>query len=262
MTVPTTETPGVPSDRAALSGTYTIDASHSRIGFVTRHAMVTRVRGSFDDFEGSATLDGGDSAKSSARVVIQAASIDTRNEQRDGHLKSNDFFDMESYPTIELASTSARQADGSTFELDGDLTIKGVSKAVTLPFTFDGVEKDPLRQHPPRLRGLRRHQPQGLGPQLERPAGVRRRPGRREGHPGVRDQRHKGRVTNGNRCAGRGLQHARAALPGGRDMHVDRRRVHRLPRPRTGRLTAPARPAPGRASASHRRQPHVETHAG
>ncbi len=135
MTVPTTETPGVPSDLTALSGTYTIDASHSRIGFVTRHAMVTKVRGSFNDFEGTATLDGADPSKSSARVVIQAASIDTRNGQRDGHLKSNDFFDMETYPTIEFVSTSARQVDGSTFELTGDLTIKGTTNPVTIPFT-------------------------------------------------------------------------------------------------------------------------------
>jgi polyisoprenoid-binding protein YceI len=143
MTVPTTETPGVPEDLSALSGTYTIDATHSRIGFVTRHAMVTKVRGSFNDFDGTATLNGADPSKSSARVVIQAASIDTRNEQRDGHLKSNDFFDMETYPTIEFVSTSARQVDGSTFELTGDLTIKGTTNPVTIPFTFDGVEKDP-----------------------------------------------------------------------------------------------------------------------
>jgi polyisoprenoid-binding protein YceI len=143
MTVPTTETPGVPADLSALSGTYTIDASHSRVGFVTRHAMVTKVRGSFNDFEGTATLDGADPPQSSARVTIQAASIDTRNGQRDGHLKSNDFFDMETYPTIEFVSTSVRKLDGSTFELTGDLTIKGTTKPVTIPFTFDGVEKDP-----------------------------------------------------------------------------------------------------------------------
>lgn len=143
MTVPTTETPGAPSELGVLSGTYTIDASHSRVGFVARHAMVAKVRGAFNEIEGTATLDGDDPTKSSARIVIQAASIDTRNQQRDEHLRSNDFFDMAAHPTIEFTSTSARQVDGSIFELTGDLTIKGVTKPVTISFTFDGVEKDP-----------------------------------------------------------------------------------------------------------------------
>src|SRR5689334_14594015 len=88
-----------------LSGTYTLDPTHTRIGFVARHAMVTKVRGAFNEFEGTATVDG-DLANTSIDVTIQAASIDTRNEQRDGHLKSNDFLAMDEYPTITFTSTS------------------------------------------------------------------------------------------------------------------------------------------------------------
>ena len=83
---------------ADLSGAYTIDPAHSRIGFIARHAMITKVRGSFDEFEGSGTLDATSPANSSLQLTIKTASIDTRNADRDGHLKSNDFFDMEKYP--------------------------------------------------------------------------------------------------------------------------------------------------------------------
>src|SRR5688500_2524038 len=88
-----------------LSGDYTLDPAHSRIGFVARHAMVTKVRGAFNEFEGSAVLDGDNPEKSSAKVVIKAVSIDTRNEQRDGHLRTNDFLDPETYPEITFVST-------------------------------------------------------------------------------------------------------------------------------------------------------------
>src|ERR1700732_3881421 len=82
---------------AQLSGTYTLDPAHTRIGFVARHAMVTKVRGAFNEFEGTATLDGASPANSSAQVTISTASIDTRNAQRDGHLRSNDFLAMDEY---------------------------------------------------------------------------------------------------------------------------------------------------------------------
>jgi polyisoprenoid-binding protein YceI len=137
-------TPTLAADLAQLSGTYTLDPSHTRIGFVARHAMVTKVRGSFNDFDGSAVLDGGDPAHSSARVTIQAASIDTRNAQRDEHLRSNDFLAMEEYPEITFVSTSVRPAGDRDFELSGDLTIKGVTRAVSIPFTFEGAATDPF----------------------------------------------------------------------------------------------------------------------
>src|SRR5579859_5038468 len=111
-----------------LTGTYTLDPAHTRIGFVARHAMVTKVRGAFNEFEGTATLDGANPAASSAQVTISTASIDTRNAQRDGHLRSNDFLAMDEYPQITFASTGARQVDDTTFELTGDLTIEGAAK--------------------------------------------------------------------------------------------------------------------------------------
>jgi polyisoprenoid-binding protein YceI len=127
-----------------LTGTYTLDPAHTRIGFVARHAMVTKVRGAFNEFEGTATLDGANPAASSAQVTISTASIDTRNAQRDGHLRSNDFLAMDEYPQITFASTGARQVDDTTFELTGDLTIKGVTNPITIPFSFEGAAKDPF----------------------------------------------------------------------------------------------------------------------
>jgi polyisoprenoid-binding protein YceI len=127
-----------------LTGTYTLDPAHTRIGFVARHAMVTKVRGAFNEFEGTATLDGANPASSSAQVTISAASIDTRNAQRDEHLRSNDFLSMDEYPQITFSSTGARQVDDSTFELTGNLTIKGVTNPITIPFSFEGAAKDPF----------------------------------------------------------------------------------------------------------------------
>src|SRR3954463_6465817 len=114
---------------ADLTGTYTLDPAHTRIGFVARHAMVTKVRGAFNAFEGTAVIDGANPAASSARVTIDAASIDTRNAQRDEHLRSNDFLALAEYPQITFVSTGGHQLDESTFELVGDLTIKGVTNS-------------------------------------------------------------------------------------------------------------------------------------
>jgi polyisoprenoid-binding protein YceI len=132
------------TDLTRLTGSYTIDPAHTRIGFVARHAMVTKVRGAFNEFDGTVVLDGADPTKSTARVVIKAASIDTRNAQRDEHLRGNDFLAMETYPEITFVSTGARQAGEDGFELVGDLTIKGVTRSVTIPFTFEGAATDPF----------------------------------------------------------------------------------------------------------------------
>lgn len=126
-----------------LSGTYTIDPSHSRLGFVARHAMVTKVRGNFNGFEGSFKADGDDPTNSSAQVVIQAASIDTRNEDRDGHLRSNDFFAMDEHPTIRFESTEIERVNETDFKVTGDLTIRGTTKPVTLDLEFTGSAVDP-----------------------------------------------------------------------------------------------------------------------
>jgi polyisoprenoid-binding protein YceI len=126
------------------TGTYTIDPSHSRIGFVARHAMVTKVRGSFNEFEGSGYFDAEDPAKSHARLTIQAASIDTRNTDRDAHLRSNDFFEMETYPQVTFASTAVEPVDATTFRVTGDLTIKDVTRPVTFDLEYTGTAVDPF----------------------------------------------------------------------------------------------------------------------
>src|SRR3954464_5652539 len=128
----------------ALTGTYTLDPTHTRIGFVARHAMVTKVRGSFNELEGTAVVDGEDPANSSVRVTIDAASVDTRNAQRDEHLRTNDFLALEQYPQITFVSTDISQIDETTFEVSGDLTIKDVTNWITVPFQFEGAAQDPF----------------------------------------------------------------------------------------------------------------------
>jgi len=126
-----------------LTGTYKIDASHSRFGFVARHAMVTKVRGSFNEFEGSGYFDVEDPSKSSLELTIKAASIDTRNPERDAHLRSNDFFAMDEYPEITFRSTKVEPVSATTYRVTGDLTIKGVTKPVTFDLEFTGDVVDP-----------------------------------------------------------------------------------------------------------------------
>jgi polyisoprenoid-binding protein YceI len=132
------------TDFSALTGTYTIDASHSRFGFVARHAMVTKVRGAFNDFDGTATIDGTNPADSSVRVALKVASIDTRNAQRDEHLRTNDFLDAANYPEITFVSTSVSHDGGDDFQVTGDLTIRGVTKSIVLPLEFQGSATDPF----------------------------------------------------------------------------------------------------------------------
>lgn len=127
-----------------LTGDYSIDLAHSRIGFTARHAMVTSVRGSFLDFEGTAHLDAANPSKSSAKLAIKVASITTGQEQRDAHLRSPDFFDIEAYPEITFESTSAEKVDDDTFRLLGDLTIKNQTRPVNIDFAFNGSAKDPF----------------------------------------------------------------------------------------------------------------------
>jgi len=127
-----------------LSGTYTIDPAHSRIGFVARHAMVTKVRGSFNDVTGTVDIDAEDPAKSSANIAIQVASIDTRNADRDGHLRTNDFLDAENHPVITFVSTAAKLHRQESVTLTGDLTIKGVTKSISIEFDYQGAATDPF----------------------------------------------------------------------------------------------------------------------
>jgi polyisoprenoid-binding protein YceI len=127
-----------------LTGNYTIDPSHSRVGFVARHAMVTKVRGSFNEFEGKGYFDAENPSNSRAELVVQAKSIDTRNADRDGHLRSNDFFDMDTYPEIRFVTTSVESVDPTTYRVTGDLSIKAVTKPVTFDLEFTGAARDPF----------------------------------------------------------------------------------------------------------------------
>ena len=127
-----------------LSGTYNLDPSHSRIGFVARHAMIAKVRGAFNEVSGTATIDGANPAASTLEVTIGAGSVDTRDAGRDGHLTSPDFFDAATYPSITFKATGFDITDDETVEVTGDLTIKDVTKPVVVPFTFGGVAVDPF----------------------------------------------------------------------------------------------------------------------
>jgi polyisoprenoid-binding protein YceI len=123
-------------------GSYALDASHSQVGFAVRHLMVSKTRGRFSDFAGTVEI-AENPLESSVAVTIQTASIDTRDEQRDGHLRSGDFFDAEAFPTITYQSRSVRQTGEGEYLVDGDLTVKGVTRSVPLELTFEGGATDP-----------------------------------------------------------------------------------------------------------------------
>ncbi|MER8102539.1 MULTISPECIES: YceI family protein [unclassified Kitasatospora] len=126
-----------------LTGDYVLDPAHTRIGFVARHAMVTKVRGSFTAFEGSAHLDGADPGRSTARVTIRTESIDTGVEQRDQHLRTNDFLDVPNFPTIAFATTAVEPRGDGEFRVTGDLTVKDVTRPVTIDVEYTGNAVDP-----------------------------------------------------------------------------------------------------------------------
>jgi polyisoprenoid-binding protein YceI len=133
-TAATTSIPGY------LAGTWDIDASHSDVSFTVRHMMVSKVRGRFGKFSGE-IVTGENLADSSVTATIDATSIDTNNEQRDGHIRSADFFDVESHPEWTFRSTALR-VDGEDLALDGELTIKGVTRPVTLALEINGFGPD------------------------------------------------------------------------------------------------------------------------
>jgi polyisoprenoid-binding protein YceI len=131
------------TDLSSATGTWNLDPTHTTVGFHARHAMVAKVRGAFTEVAGSVTLDGADPAASSATLTIQAASIHTANADRDGHLKSGDFLDVETYPTLTFTSTAVQQTGPATFVVTGDLTIRGVTKSVDVTFDYLGTSTDP-----------------------------------------------------------------------------------------------------------------------
>ncbi|MFJ2841259.1 YceI family protein [Streptomyces griseofuscus] len=142
----TTATPAQTAapDLTALTGDYTIDPAHTTIEFVARHAMVTNVRGSFQDFSGSLHLDGQDPARSTATLDVTMASIDTGHADRDGHLKSADFFKIDEFPTMTFRSTKAESLGGEDYRITGDLSLLGVTRPITIDLEFNGVAKDPF----------------------------------------------------------------------------------------------------------------------
>jgi polyisoprenoid-binding protein YceI len=123
------------------AGTWTLDAAHSTVGFTVRHMMVSKVRGRFSDFTAEIVTTT-DPLQSRVDATIQMASIDTGDEGRDGHLRTNDFFDIEEFPTMTFRSTGIT-GSGSDYQITGDLTIRGVTKPVTFDLEYGGFGKDP-----------------------------------------------------------------------------------------------------------------------
>ncbi len=185
-------TTGTSVAQETLTGDYTLDLAHTRIGFSARHAMVTKVRGQFNEFSGSAFLDAETPENSKVEITIKAASIDTRNADRDAHLRSNDFFAMDEYPEITFRSTRVEQTSDSNYDVTGRPHHPWRHQARNGQFRAERWRPRPLGQLPGRLRGPDHHQPQGLGRQLERSPGGRRRHGERKGHPGVRGRGRQG----------------------------------------------------------------------
>ena len=124
------------------AGTWQVDPSHSTVGFVARHLMVTKVRGRFSDYD-AAVVIGDDPSESSVEVAIRAGSIDTRSDDRDAHLRGADFLDVENHPEIRFRSTGVRHVGGDRWALDGELTVKQVTRTVTLDVEFEGTSPDP-----------------------------------------------------------------------------------------------------------------------
>ncbi len=123
--------------------TWNLDLSHSEVNFAVKHMMISTVRGKFNKFSGTIDFNEADPTHSSIDVSIDVASIDTRDEKRDGHLKSGDFFDVEKFPAITFKSTKVEKVSDSTAKVTGDLTIRGVSRPVVLDVTYAGQAKSP-----------------------------------------------------------------------------------------------------------------------
>ena len=124
------------------AGTWTVDPAHTAIEFQVKHLMIAKIKGRFADFEG-ALMVADDPTQSSVSVTIKAASIDTRTQQRDDHLRSPDFFEADKYPDLSFTSTVVEHEDGDDWTIRGDLTIHGVTKPVTLTTEYNGQTEDP-----------------------------------------------------------------------------------------------------------------------
>lgn len=123
--------------------TWTIDASHSQVQFKVKHLMITTVTGSFKEFESTVETDGDDFTNAKISFIAKTGSVSTGSEQRDGHLKSDDFFNAEKFPELKFTGTKLTKKDEENWELEGDLTIRDITKRVTLAVEFGGIMTDP-----------------------------------------------------------------------------------------------------------------------
>lgn len=144
------------TEQPSITGHWDIDPAHTRLGFSTRHAMVTRVRGAFNEVSGWVDIDEESTSESKVTVVIKTASIDTRNADRDTHLRSSDFFNVEKYPEIRFESTSIDEVDENSFVITGDLSIRDVTKTISIPLELVGIDTDQLGNLRAGLEGTRR----------------------------------------------------------------------------------------------------------
>src|SRR3954451_5153325 len=130
-------------DTQTLTGTYDVDAAHSRLGFAAKHAMVATVRGAFKVYSGEVFLDEENPENSWAKVEIDVDSIDTGNADRDAHLRTPDFFDIANHPKITFVSTKVEKVDDDVYTLIGDLTINGKTNPVSVDWELNGTSNDP-----------------------------------------------------------------------------------------------------------------------
>ena len=124
------------------TGTFVLDNSHTEVGFIARHLMVSKVRGRFTDFEGTIVV-ADDPSESSVEVTIQAASINTNDENRDKHVRTNDFLSTDEFPALTFRSTKVELSSGGDWKVNGDLTVRGVTRPIVLDVQFEGVIQDP-----------------------------------------------------------------------------------------------------------------------
>jgi len=128
------------------AGTYAIDEAHTHVGFAVRHMAVSKVRGQFAKVDGTLVV-GEDPTQSSVQVTIDTNSVDTRDETRDNHVRTADFLDVENHPTMTFASTAVHPVGAGSWKVDGDLTIRGVTRPVVLDVNLEGVVQDPYGNH-------------------------------------------------------------------------------------------------------------------
>lgn len=130
-------------NQSATTTIWTLDPAHTLVEFAAKHLMITTVKGRFTDVSGTITMNEANRAASSVKAVIKSASVDTRTDQRDAHLKSADFLEVERYPDITFNSTKVEQSGSGHYRVTGDLTIHGVTKPVVLEVADEGRTKDP-----------------------------------------------------------------------------------------------------------------------